>query len=139
MDNNFVIFEGNSILNKELIWTGSKKFNPGDIVLELTGTILKWPTRTSIQISENEHIESYLGRFVNHNCNPNCKVENKCLIAIKEIKENDSITFNYNISECELANSFKCNCCKKLIVGNKYKKNPLNNNLKGEWYNNTYE
>ena len=32
MDNNFVIFEGKSEIGSKLVWTGSKKFNIGDVV-----------------------------------------------------------------------------------------------------------
>lgn len=138
MNNNFVIFEGNSELGSKLVWTGTKNFNIGDIVLKLEGKIFDEPTRTSIQINENQHIDCYLGRFVNHSSTPNCKVENRCLIAITKIKENDSITFDYNETEYELAHPFKCIETGKWVVGKKFQKTPINNNLNGEWYNNQY-
>ena len=139
MDNNFVIFEGKSEIGSKLVWTGSKKFNIGDVVLKLEGDITNTPTRTSIQIGENKHIDSYLGRFVNHSFTPNCKVENQCLIAITEIKENDSITFDYNKTEYDLAYPFKCVETGKWVLGKKYQKTPNNEHLKGEWYKNQYE
>ena len=89
----------------------------GKIIYVLTGNIIKEPTRTSIQIAENNHIEDSFGRYINHNCDPNIKVIGINLIAIKEIKNGDSITFNYNDSEDIVSYPFLCSCCNKMIVG----------------------
>ena len=96
-------------------------FKKGDIVLELEGEILPFPTRTSIQLSKNKHIEDLFGKYINHNCFPNTKVEKDKIIAKKSIKGGEEITFNYNENENKLSNPFICTCCHKEIKGNKNK------------------
>lgn len=89
----------------------------GTVIYELTGSVLESPTRTSIQIGPNEHIEDDLGQYVNHSCDPSVKVVKNKLICLKDINDGDSITFDYNVSETEMSNPFVCHCCDKLISG----------------------
>ena len=90
----------------------------GKIIYVLTGNIINKPTRTSIQIANNYHIEDSFGRYINHSCDPNIKVIGTNLISIKEIKNGDSITFNYNDSEDAISYPFLCSCCNTIIRGN---------------------
>ncbi len=66
---------------------------------------------------------------LNHSCNPNCYIdfENLNLIALKDIKKGDELSFNYNTSEYDLIDqgcSFECRCgsenCIKEIKGFKF-------------------
>tara|TARA_B100000287_G_scaffold59444_1_gene52158 strand:- start:441 stop:797 length:357 start_codon:yes stop_codon:yes gene_type:complete len=95
----------------------------GDEVYRCSGKIVSEPTRTSIQ-SPYGHMEDTTSACINHNCNPNTVVlyVNKSLqfIAISNISEGDEITFNYNTTETELAEPFRCNCCGNLIRGERY-------------------
>jgi len=108
-----------------------KSFNEGEIVTMLEGITLDYPTRTSIQVGEDQHMESELGGFMNHHCEPNCKiivgswhdvtlklngVEIK-VEAIQDIKEGDELTFNYNETEHSISNPFNCRCHDKPITG----------------------
>ncbi len=66
-------------------------------------------------------------RYINHSCNPNCKLQitaDKALIvAIKDIKKGDELSYNYqfDMEEFEL---FPCNCgaenCVKFMIDEKY-------------------
>ena len=102
---------------KDLIYNGNVFIPENSIVLKLSGEILPYPTRTSIQISETEHIEDSLGQYINHSCKPSCKVENGCIVSIKNINPGSSITFNYNETEVSMSSPFTCNCCGKRISG----------------------
>ncbi len=55
-------------------------------------------------------------RFVNHSCDANTSVKNKCDIASRDIKKGEEITSDYSNQGVEL---FKCCCgsknCKKII------------------------
>ena len=108
-----------------------KSFNEGEIVTMLEGSTLDYPTRTSIQVGEDQHMESEIGGFMNHHCEPNCKiivdswhdvtlklngVEIK-VEAIQDIKEGDELTFNYNETEHSISNPFNCRCHDKPITG----------------------
>ena len=46
-------------------------------------------------------------RYVNHSCNSNTNVKNKCDVDIRNIKKGEEITSTYNI---KLPVSIKCKC-----------------------------
>ena len=114
----------------------TKDIREGAIIVYLSNdsTYLPYPTRTSIQV-ENRHLEHYEGGCTNHNCNPNAKVgvypnfigansvtpwETSLvvlLIAKKDIEAGKEITFDYETTEEELAEPFKCNCHGRWIRG----------------------
>tara|TARA_R100000808_G_C2084293_1_gene107027 strand:- start:413 stop:787 length:375 start_codon:yes stop_codon:yes gene_type:complete len=91
----------------------------GDIIINLAshGKQISEPTRTSIQVSEHVHVEDFYGAFVNHSCDPSCRVSGYHIIALRDLEVGDQITFNYNKNETKLAAPFLCDCCSKLIEG----------------------
>ena len=90
----------------------------------LEGNYLPYPTRTSIQVGD-KHLESWEGGHVNHHCLPNTKVVVEhgdllmmpYLVAIKDIQIGEQITFDYESTETEMSEPFKCNCHGKWIRG----------------------
>ena len=102
----------------------------GTEVLTLDGPVLPRPTRTSIQIGDEGHIEDKHGAFVNHSCNPTCKVEKGadgkwCLIAARDMIPGEWITFDYNQSETEMNTPFRCGSCDRLIAGRNASEEPV--------------
>lgn len=90
----------------------------GAVVCDLTtGTLVPGPTRTSIQVSKKYHVEDKVGRYINHSCNPTCKVVSFFVVSLRDIESDEEVTFNYNESESKLAEPFECNCCGKIIKG----------------------
>ena len=77
----------------------TKKYDEGVVIWKLTGAIVKKPTRTSIQIAEDQHVEDEHGIYMNHSFNPTTKIENGRVVAIRNINVNDELTFNYNENE----------------------------------------
>lgn len=100
------------------------EFKKGDTLFELSGPIIYRPTRTSIQIGKNKHIEDDIGIYINHSCFPTAKVNRKKLtfICLRDIGVGEEITFDYNKNEDILAAPFLCHCCHKKIVGKKASK-----------------
>ena len=114
----------------------TKDIRNGAIIVYLTkdSTYLPHPTRTSIQV-EDQHLEHYEGGCTNHSCNPNAKIvihldfqgQNPAakwetslavlLVAKKDILSGEEITFDYETTEEELAEPFKCNCHGRWIRG----------------------
>jgi len=114
----------------------TKDIREGAIIVYLSNdsTYLPYPTRTSIQV-ENQHLEHYEGGCTNHNCNPSAKVVIHpdfqganpvspwemglavLLVAKKDIEVGEEITFDYETTEEELAEPFKCNCHGRWIRG----------------------
>ena len=100
----------------------TRDFEIGDQILRLRGETTEYPSRFSVQIGPGQHMEvpadvqvkqpldRYRWRFLNHNCEPNAKFEIRILIAIREIKASEQITFDYNTTEYDLAMPFECHC-----------------------------
>ena len=94
----------------------------GETVINLGGPIRAEPTRYTLQVSEDEHIEpaaieetpgpdegeDALWRFGNHSSKANCYIANRAFVAARPIAEGEEITFNYNTTEYDMASPFEC-------------------------------
>jgi hypothetical protein len=78
---------------------------------------LNEPTRTSIEIDSNLHVEDYFGRYMNHDCNPTCEIQGYRVVALRNMLAGDEVTFNYEDNETAIASPFVCRCCGNLIGG----------------------
>jgi hypothetical protein len=97
-------------------------FEPQERILILEGQMVNYPTRYSVQIDYGLHLDLEVSRdlvhamdfnlcgFLNHSCEPNAKIRGRELIAIRDIRPWDEITFNYNTTEYEIAFPFQCHC-----------------------------
>ena len=83
-----------------------KSVKKGEIVFVLSGRIFNQPTRESIHIGNNKHIYDEYGIFINHSFDPSVRIENINVIALKDLHDGDEITFNYNETEINMANTF---------------------------------
>lgn len=93
-------------------------FRVGDVVCKIEGEIIKKPTRTSLQVGINEHIDVKEPiMYINHSCNGNIGLKNDTFVAIDNIDCGDEITFNYNETELVLAEPFNCRDCGQLLKG----------------------
>ena len=100
-----------------------RNFKKGEIVLEWHPKVLKKSEMDELSNKEKHFVEK-IGkkyflilspeRFVNHSCDPNTKVKNKCDAAIRDIKKGEEITSNYKNSLVY----FKCRCESKNCRGN---------------------
>lgn len=95
-----------------------RNIKEGEIVYTLSGKIYDHPTRETIHIGNNVHIYDEHGIFINHSFTPNVRINRKNVVALKDIKENEEITFNYNTSEMEMSNKFYVGT--RIVEGNKH-------------------
>jgi hypothetical protein len=76
-------------------------------------------------------VEFYGGlEYVNHSCSPNTRIvlsestTEVAFIALKSIRANEYLTFDYTSSEWDMDEKFECNCgspnCRGFIGGAKY-------------------
>ena len=84
----------------------TKDYQENEVIYELNGEILDHPTKYSIEIGENKHIIDKYGIYLNHSFNPNIKIDGIKLIALKFIKKNDELSFNYNDNETKMNSPF---------------------------------
>ncbi len=99
-----------------------KSIKKGEVVLQFRGKrVSDKPDIHSLQISPNEHLlvdEPW--KYVNHSCNPSCGIKDRVkLVARRNIKKGEEITFDYAMSELRMR--MECHCgslnCRKLIMG----------------------
>ncbi|MFA5773251.1 MAG: SET domain-containing methyltransferase [Candidatus Paceibacterota bacterium] len=60
------------------------------------------------------------GFYINHSCNPNSAIKGRVtIVAIRNIKKDEEITFDYSLSEADIFWHIKCSCssknCRKTI------------------------
>ena len=93
----------------------TKSYKKGEVIHELRGKILKSPTRTSIEIDKDKHVEDRYGRYINHSFEPSASVTGNKLIALRDINEGEEITFDYTVSESNISHPFVDKTTNKLV------------------------
>lgn len=111
-----------------------KNIKKGEIVFIMKGRMYKFDSMTKkeamarpdiVGIKKNIWIDpSLLNVFINHSCDPNTGVKGTVTyVALREIKKDEEITFDYSISE-DSEWEMQCRCgaknCRKLIRGIRY-------------------
>lgn len=105
----------------------------GEVIIAMEGVVVHTPSRYSLQLDAATHLEipanekdpeiKYPWKFLNHGCYPNAwmDVQQRKLIAIKNIAPGEEINFNYNTTEYALSAPFECSCAGKNVVVRGYK------------------
>lgn len=99
------------------------KYFPENSVVQVFSVqeYLQQPTYLSVQVDENKHIHlspSFL-QYTNHSCEPNTFFDTRRgeIIAVKNIAENEEISFFYPATEWSMAQPFKCFCNTSSCLG----------------------
>jgi hypothetical protein len=85
----------------------TRSYAIGEIVLKLQGKLVLNPTRESIHIGNGMHVIDKYGEYINHSFEPNTRIVFNKVTAIKEIKQYEEITFDYNETEINMAEPFE--------------------------------
>ena len=79
--------------------------------------------------------------FFNHSCEPNAGIKGHIMmVAMKDIKKGQEITYDYAMTDADYDYSFKCGCgakgCRGVITTDDWKKPMLQERYKGyfSWY-----
>lgn len=105
-----------------------KPVRKDEILITYDGPTIDHPTRYSIQIDDNLHIDGTpeSNAYLNHSCRPNTYVDWNavCLRALRDIAAGEEITCNYLTTDWELHEKFVCGCgapgCYGELKGFKY-------------------
>jgi len=112
-------------LHGELRALAAQDIAAGELVLELEGILVPAPTRYTVQIGEQSHLEvpdgvsweqllaRYPWRYLNHSCAPNTRVAGpagRSLVALVDIARGSELSFDYEANELEMAEPFPCRC-----------------------------
>ncbi len=92
----------------------TRPFRKDEVLINFDGPLIDHPTRYSIQIDENLHIEGTpeSNAFLNHSCMPNTYVDWKSLSlrALRDIGASEELTNNYLTTDWEVHERFICTC-----------------------------
>jgi hypothetical protein len=100
----------------------TRDIDAGERVLDINGTVQRHPTRYSIQVMLDEHIDCHESlsdeemrarfpwRFLNHCCEPNAGIVGRTLVARRAIRAGEQVTFDYTTTESTMAEPFGCRC-----------------------------
>lgn len=101
----------------------------GTSIFTVEGREFATPTRHSIQVDRDVHIDRdeshdanesvrrYFWRFMDHACDPAAIIRRRSVIARRHIAAGEAVTFNYNTTEYDLAEPFRCRCDSAMCVG----------------------
>ena len=115
----------------------SKNIKAGTRIINYTGKIItKRETEKNPKFDNNNAIYLFnlnnkydldgdykynTARLINHSCDPNCEVEGRGLklwiCAIKDIKKNEELSYDYGFSYDEDYKNYKCRCKSKNCCG----------------------
>lgn len=121
-----VVFRGTRValyrLNNHLGALTVRALTAGEVVFRLRGRVQSVPTRYSIQVGAKEHLEPVdpvlgdsrdedsLWQFLNHGCRPNLRFQSGALVASEAVVAGAELRFNYNTTELEMHEPFRCGC-----------------------------
>ena len=93
------------------------------VIFNLRGTISTRPSKYTIQLSSNQHLNfpairrpnddlDYCWQYLNHCCEPNgyMNTTERTFRALRDIAPGEEITFNYLTTESQMAVPFDCIC-----------------------------
>ena len=119
--------------NQEFMLVASEAVPSGQRLFTIAGELTGTPSRYSLQVGrglhldlpdgcgEQEIMDRYFWRFMNHSCEPNARVVGRQVVAGRDIAPGEQITFHYNTTEHEMAEPFRCTCgtssCAGVIAG----------------------
>jgi hypothetical protein len=106
-----------------------QSFQPGDVIAEFyAGTISAEPTYLTVQVDVRKHItlQPEFLQYINHSSEPNVFFDTSTmqLVALREIQEEEEMTFFYPSTEWKMIQPFSCYCgssnCLRQIRGAAY-------------------
>lgn len=102
-----------------------RNFKKGETVFIVCGPIIKKPNIYTIPISFDLYLDPipFLGKELNHSCEPNCGIKDRTrIVAMKNIKKDEEITIDYAMIILKynpklLKQNIKCKCGNKNCRG----------------------
>lgn len=94
---------------------------PATVLSSFHGELFTQPTRYTVQINANQHLElepAHL-RYTNHSCEPNVFFDTtkRQLVTLQPIKAGEEFTFFYPSTEWKMTEAFECGCNKTNCLG----------------------
>jgi hypothetical protein len=92
-----------------------QSFQPGDVINPFRAKeTLSSPSYLTVQTDVDKHImlDPVFLQYINHSCEPNVFFDTSSMfvIALKELRPGDELTFFYPSTEWHMVQPFRCNC-----------------------------
>ena len=110
------------IANNQNALFALRSYDPGETIADFSaGTISAEPTYLTVQVGIGKHItlQPEFLQYINHSCDPNVffNTTTKQLIALKELRPEDELTFFYPSTEWKMTQTFNCYCGSPACIG----------------------
>ena len=108
--------------NKQNALFALQSFQPGEVIADFSaGTIAAEPTYLTVQVGVKKHItlQPEFLQYINHSCDPTVffNTTTMQLVALKEVQQEDEMTFFYPSTEWKMTQSFDCYCGSPRCIG----------------------
>jgi hypothetical protein len=92
-----------------------RSYQPGELISDFSaGTISAEPTYLTVQVGIGKHItlDPEFLQYINHSCEPNVFFDTSSMqvVALREIKSGEELSFFYPSTEWRMTQSFHCYC-----------------------------
>lgn len=99
-----------------------RSYQPGEVITDFSaGTISAEPTYLTVQVGVRKHItlQPEFLQYINHSCEPNVFFDTTTmeLVALKEVQQQEEMTFFYPSTEWKMTQSFNCYCTSTGCIG----------------------
>lgn len=119
----------------------TRPFTTGEEILALDGVVRSTPTRYSIQVGPDRHLDD-MGPVdaTNHRCDPSAFIDFSdpgriVLRALRDLSRGDEVTIHYCATEYDMASPFDCHCgadaCLGRVRGYRYVADAVTRYLEG--------
>jgi hypothetical protein len=99
-----------------------RSYQPGETIAAFSaGAISAEPTYLTVQVGIRKHItlQPEFLQYINHSCDPNVFFDTSLmqLVALKEVKNGEEMTFFYPSTEWKMTQRFQCYCGSLYCLG----------------------
>ncbi len=101
----------------------------GTVLFTIEGHETSTPTKYSLQVGKelhldqrgardaNDRVRRFYWRYMNHGCEPTTCVRDRAVIALRDMAALEGVAFDYNTTESDIAEPFRCHCGSAHCVG----------------------
>ncbi len=101
----------------------------GTRLFVIAGRETPTPTRYSLQVGPALHLDQdcahditdvvrrFFWRYMDHHCEPTTVIRDREVFATRDIEQGEGVTFDYNVTEYDMAEPFRCHCDSAHCVG----------------------
>lgn len=94
----------------------------GTVMFRIEGFETGTPTKYSLQVGRDLHLDQrgardatdrvrrFYWRYMNHACDPTTRIVDREVVALRDVASLETVTFDYNTTEYDLAEPFRCSC-----------------------------